>query len=64
MNLVFIVMTLVSIISQNKRNFKKENISPFRLKIGSVDSFSSALFVEIQDTECFISHTSKIRHSF
>lgn len=30
---------------------KKEDIASFRLKIGSVDSFTSALFVEVQDTE-------------
>jgi hypothetical protein len=29
---------------------RKEDIAPFQLKIGSVDSFSSALFVE-KDTE-------------
>ncbi|NUF83967.1 2'-5' RNA ligase [Acinetobacter seifertii] len=41
---------------QQREILKKENISPFRLKIGSVDSFSSALFVEIQDTDNVLSH--------
>ncbi|OCZ57635.1 2'-5' RNA ligase family protein [Acinetobacter seifertii] len=42
--------------SKQREILKKENISPFRLKIGSVDSFSSALFVEIQDTDNVLSH--------
>ncbi|MBJ9496337.1 2'-5' RNA ligase family protein [Acinetobacter baumannii] len=35
---------------------RKEDIAPFQLKIGSVDSFSSALFVEVQDIENILSH--------
>ncbi|WP_336940103.1 2'-5' RNA ligase family protein [Acinetobacter pittii] len=36
---------------QQSEMLKKEDIASFRLKIGSVDSFTSALFVEVQDTE-------------
>ncbi|CAI3101622.1 hypothetical protein MWMV18_MWMV18_00138 [Acinetobacter calcoaceticus] len=36
---------------QQREVLRKEDFAPFHLKIGSVDSFSSALFVEIQDTE-------------
>ncbi|AVN25045.1 2'-5' RNA ligase family protein [Acinetobacter baumannii] len=36
---------------QHKKVLIQENFAPFQLKIGSVDSFSSALFVEVQDTE-------------
>ena len=36
---------------QQREILRKEDIAPFQLKIGSVDSFSSALFVEVQDTE-------------
>jgi hypothetical protein len=38
-------------LCRTKEILRKEDIAPFQLKIGSVDSFSSALFVEIQDTE-------------
>ncbi|EOQ69401.1 2'-5' RNA ligase family protein [Acinetobacter pittii] len=41
---------------QQSEILKKENIAPFRLKIGSVDSFTSALFVQIQDPENILSH--------
>ena len=34
---------------QQREILRKEDIAPFQLKIGSVDSFSSALFVEVQD---------------
>ncbi|HAV4995899.1 MULTISPECIES: 2'-5' RNA ligase family protein [Acinetobacter] len=40
---------------QQREILRKENIAPFQLKIGSVDSFSSALFVEIQDKENILS---------
>jgi len=36
---------------QQREILKKEDFAPFHLKIGSIDSFSSALFVEIGDTE-------------
>ncbi|MFL9478385.1 2'-5' RNA ligase family protein [Acinetobacter baumannii] len=36
---------------QHKKVLIQENFALFQLKIGSVDSFSSALFVEVQDTE-------------
>ncbi|RSP96318.1 2'-5' RNA ligase family protein [Acinetobacter baumannii] len=36
---------------QHRQIFSKENFSSFQLKIGSIDSFSSALFIEIRDTE-------------
>lgn len=41
--------------TQQREILSKEDIAPFRLKIGSVDSFSSALFVQIQDTENILS---------
>lgn len=34
---------------QQREILRKEDFAPFHLKIGAVDSFSSALFVEIQD---------------
>lgn len=40
---------------QQREILRKEDIAPFQLKIGSVDSFSSALFVEVQDTENILS---------
>lgn len=40
---------------QQREILRKEDIAPFQLKIGSVDSFSSALFVEIQDKENILS---------
>lgn len=36
---------------QQREILRTEDFAPFHLKIGLVDSFSSALFVEIQDTE-------------
>lgn len=39
----------LSELEQQREILRKENFAPFHLKIGSVDSFSSALFVEIQD---------------
>lgn len=36
---------------QHRQIFSKENFPSFQLKIGSIDSFSSALFIEIRDTE-------------
>ena len=50
------MMTFVLVALCSKGNFKKEDIAPFQLKIGSVDSFSSALFVEVQDIENILSH--------
>lgn len=40
---------------QQREVLRKKNFASFELKIGSVDSFSSALFVEIQDTENILS---------
>ncbi|GAM30811.1 hypothetical protein P23_1314 [Acinetobacter calcoaceticus] len=40
---------------QQREILRKKNFTSFELKIGSVDSFSSALFVEIQDTENILS---------
>lgn len=40
---------------QQREILRKEDFAPFYLKIGSVDSFSSALFVEIGDTENILS---------
>ncbi|MDC4143313.1 2'-5' RNA ligase family protein, partial [Acinetobacter nosocomialis] len=40
---------------QHKKVLIQENFAPFQLKTGSVDSFSSALFVEIQDKENILS---------
>lgn len=40
---------------QHKKVLIQENFAPFQLKIGSVDSFSSALFIEVQDTENILS---------
>lgn len=40
---------------QQREILRKKNFASFELKIGSVDSFSSALFVEIQDTENILS---------
>lgn len=45
----------LSELEQQREILRKENFSSFRLKIGSVDSFSSALFVQIQDTENILS---------
>ena len=42
-------------MEQQREILRKENFSSFQLKIGSVDSFSSALFVQIQDTENILS---------
>ncbi|MFV5583751.1 2'-5' RNA ligase family protein [Acinetobacter oleivorans] len=39
----------LSEFEQQREILRKENFPSFQLKIGSVDSFSSALFVEIQD---------------
>ncbi|WP_227571381.1 2'-5' RNA ligase family protein, partial [Acinetobacter baumannii] len=43
-------------VMQQGEILRKEDIAPFQLKIGSVDSFSSALFVEVQDIENILSH--------
>lgn len=40
---------------QQREILRKEDFAPFHLKIGSVNSFSSALFVEIRDTENILS---------
>jgi len=45
----------LSELEQQREILRKENFSSFQLKIGSVDSFSSALFVQIQDTENILS---------
>ncbi|MEO4186070.1 2'-5' RNA ligase family protein [Acinetobacter pittii] len=45
----------LSELEQQREILRKENFSSFQLKIGSVDSFSSALFVEIGDTESILS---------
>lgn len=45
----------LSEFEQQREILRKENFSSFQLKIGSVDSFSSALFVQIQDTENILS---------
>ncbi|NUG24615.1 2'-5' RNA ligase family protein, partial [Acinetobacter lactucae] len=45
----------LSELEQQREILKKENFRSFQLKIGSVDSFSSALFVQIQDTENILS---------
>ncbi|NUF16477.1 2'-5' RNA ligase family protein [Acinetobacter lactucae] len=41
---------IFSEFEQQREILRKEDFAPFHLKIGLVDSFSSALFVEIQDT--------------
>ncbi|OTU41113.1 2'-5' RNA ligase [Acinetobacter pittii] len=41
----------LSEFEQQREILKKEDFAPFYVKIGSIDSFSSALFVEIGDTE-------------
>ncbi|EMC7872609.1 2'-5' RNA ligase family protein [Acinetobacter baumannii] len=48
----------LSDLEQQSEILRKENFPSFQLKIGSVDSFTSALFVEVQDTENIL---SKIR---
>lgn len=48
----------LSELEQQSEILRKENFPSFQLKIGSVDSFTSALFVEVQDTENIL---SKIR---
>ncbi|HCA5349359.1 TPA: 2'-5' RNA ligase family protein [Acinetobacter baumannii] len=45
----------LSALEQQSEILRKENFPSFQLKIGSVDSFSSALFVEIGDTENILS---------
>lgn len=45
----------LSELEQQRKILRKENFPSFQLKIGSVDSFSSALFVQIQDTENILS---------
>lgn len=45
----------LSELEQQREILRKENFSSFQLKIGSLDSFSSALFVQIQDTENILS---------
>ncbi|CAI3113578.1 hypothetical protein MWMV17_MWMV17_00799 [Acinetobacter calcoaceticus] len=40
---------------QQREILRKKNFASFELKIGSVDSFSSALFVEIQDARNILS---------
>lgn len=45
----------LSELEQQREILRKENFPSFQLKIGSVDSFSSALFVQIQDTENILS---------
>ena len=40
---------------QQREFLRKEDFAPFHLKIGAVDSFSSALFVEIQDADNILS---------
>ncbi|ENX45387.1 2'-5' RNA ligase family protein [Acinetobacter pittii] len=39
----------LSEFEQQREILRKENFSSFQLKIGSIDSFTSALFVQIQD---------------
>ncbi|WP_336025955.1 2'-5' RNA ligase family protein [Acinetobacter pittii] len=46
---------IFSEFEQQREILKKEDFAPFHLKIGSVDSFSSALFVQIQETENILS---------
>ncbi|MGN5724567.1 2'-5' RNA ligase family protein [Acinetobacter calcoaceticus] len=46
----------LSEFEQQREILIKEDFAPFHLRIGLVDSFSSALFVEIQDTDNFLSH--------
>lgn len=48
----------LSELEQQSEILRKENFPSFQLKIASVDSFTSALFVEVQDTENIL---SKIR---
>ncbi|WP_119685632.1 2'-5' RNA ligase family protein [Acinetobacter pittii] len=45
----------LSEFQQQREILRKEDFAPFQLKIGSVDSFSSALFVQVQDTENILS---------
>lgn len=45
----------LSELEQQREILRKENFPSFQLKIGSVDSFSSALFVQIQDTKNILS---------
>lgn len=45
----------LSELEQQREILRKENFPSFQLKIGSVDSFSSALFVQIQDAENILS---------
>ena len=56
MKIKFMMMTFVLVALCSKEILRKEDIAPFQLKIGSVDSFSSALFVEVQDIENILSH--------
>jgi len=46
---------IFSELEQQREILIKEDFAPFHLRIGSVDSFSSALFVQIQDTENILS---------
>ncbi|NUF37241.1 2'-5' RNA ligase family protein [Acinetobacter lactucae] len=40
---------------QHRQIFRKENFPSFQLTVRSIDSFTSALFVEVQDTENILS---------
>ncbi|WP_416040322.1 2'-5' RNA ligase family protein [Acinetobacter lactucae] len=40
---------------QHRQIFRKENFPSFQLRVRSIDSFTSALFVEVQDTENILS---------
>jgi len=46
----------LSEFEQQREILIKEDFAPFHLKIGAVDSFSSALFVQIQESQNILSH--------
>ncbi len=52
MKIKFMMMTFVLVaLCAAREILRKEDIAPFQLKIGSVDSFSSALFVEVKTSK-------------
>lgn len=46
----------LSEFEQQRELLRKEDFAPFHLKIGAVDSFSSALFVQIQESQNILSY--------
>ncbi|WP_335968912.1 2'-5' RNA ligase family protein [Acinetobacter bereziniae] len=47
-------------LQQHLQDLKKSNLQPFKLKTGKINSFSSALFVDIHDDQNSLSNIKKI----